>query len=142
MPSTATLAATLRAPQPDDPSARLLLFGIRQMGAHGLDDAAAAHAFVTAFGRGFRRPLLLLRTMMRDLAAVSERVIPVAPWCCPRITGAEATLLAAVARADANPRAANLLLSDLIGRRDASGVLATAKALASAFADLGMPLAG
>lgn len=132
--------STLPALQPQDPGARLLLFGIRQMGMHGLTDACAAHAFLVGFGRGFRRPLVLLRALMRDMAALSERVIPIAPWCCPRMTGTEATLLTILGNVRTKPDTAALLLADLLGVRDATGVLATASALANAFADLGLPL--
>ena len=110
------------------------------MGMHGVDDACAANAFVTAFGKGFRRPLVLLRALMREMAQAAAGPIQIAPWCCPRMTQAETTLLAVLAKASTNPRAAGLLLNDLLGVRDASGVLATARALASAFADLGLPL--
>jgi hypothetical protein len=140
VPPSQTALTTLPALQPEDPGARLLLFGIRQMGMHGLTDACAAHAFVVGFGKGFRRPLVLLRALMRDMATLSERVIPIAPWCCPRMTGTEATLLAVLGRVRTNPESAQLLLADLLGVRDASGVLFTAAALANAFADLGLPL--
>lgn len=138
--STISLAAALPDVQPEDPGARLLLFGMRQMGMHGVEDASAAHAFVIAFGKDFRRPLLLLRTLMLEMSAASSRPIPIAPWCCPRMTGSEAALLAALGRARDNPRAASLLLSDMLGVRDAAGVFATAQALSNAFADLGLPL--
>jgi len=117
-----------------------LLFGMRQMGANGLDDACAARAFVTAFGKGFQRPLILLRTLMMELSAVSARPIQIAPWCCPRMTAGEGAVIAAVGKTMTNDRAANLLLSDLLGTRDATGPVATATALAIAFADLGLPL--
>jgi hypothetical protein len=138
--AAATVTAALPATQPDDPGARLMLFGIRQMGAHGLNDASAAHAFVIAFGKDFRRPLVLLRALMADMAAIADSPIAIAPWCCPRITGAEATLLAVLGRARTNPRASRMLLRDLLGIRDASGVFATARVLANSFADLGLPL--
>ena len=140
MSPAVALTTALPALQPRDPGARLLLFGVRQMGMHGINDACAANAFVTAFGKGFRRPLVLLRALMREMAQASAGPIQIAPWCCPRMTKAEATLLAVLAGAPANPRAAGLLLNDLLGARDASGVLATARALANAFADLGLPL--
>lgn len=135
-----TLSTALPQLQPDDPALRLLLFGARQIGANGLSDACAAHAFVTAFGQGFRRPLLLLRTLMLELSATSSRPIQIAPWCCGRMTPAESALLAVIGKSLTNERAAGLLLADLLGVRDASGPLATATALALAFADLGMPL--
>lgn len=140
MSLSSQLAATLPAPQPDDPGARLFLFGLRQMGAHGLGDACAAHAVVTAFGRGFQRPLVLLRTLVAELSAASARPIQIAPWCCPRMTAAEATLLDVLGRSRDNPVAAALLLGDLLGIREPVGVLATAHALADAFADMGLPL--
>jgi len=140
MSSAQTLAAALPVPQPQDAGARLLLFGIRQMGANGLHDACAAHAFVTAFGKGFRRPLVLLRALMAEMSAASAGPIRIAPWCCPRMTGAEATLLQAIGRARTNPAAATMLLADLLGVREANGVAATAQALADAFADFALPL--
>ncbi len=133
------LAAALPELQPHDAGSRLLLFGVRQMGMHGLHDACAAHAFLVAFGRGFRRPLVLLRTLMNEMARISERPIPIAPWCCPRMTRTEATLLAVLAAVGERPEAAGLLLADMLGVREASGVLMTASALATAFADMGLP---
>ena len=53
MPGAATLAHALPHPLPDDANARLALFAIRRLGAHGLSDAHAAHAFMTRFGEGF-----------------------------------------------------------------------------------------
>ncbi len=126
--------------QPDDPAPRLLLFAFRQMGAHGVDDAAAAHAFVTAFGKDFRRPLVLLRTLMLELSATAQRPLQIAPWCCGRMTGCEGALLAMLDKSLTNAPAAQLLLADMLGTRNAAGPLATATALAAAFADLGMPL--
>lgn len=140
MTATKTLTATLPALQPEDPGARLLLFGVRQMGAHGLHDACAAHAFVTAFGRGFQRPLVLLRALMAEISAASNGPIQIAPWCCPRMTGPEASLLEVLGRARSSPLAANMLLADLLGVREAGSVAATAQALACAFADMGLPL--
>lgn len=138
--SHSILIATLPTSQPDDPAARLLLFGIRQMGAHGLSDACAAHAFVTAFGKGFQRPLVLLRTLVAEMSAASARPIQIAPWCCPRMTAAETAMLAVLARVRTNREAAGLLLGDLLGTRGPEGTLATAHALANAFADMGLPL--
>ncbi|HEY0622201.1 DUF6628 family protein [Sphingomonas sp.] len=140
MTAIATLGHALPRLQPEDPGARLLLFGIRQMGAGGLHDAAAAHAFVTAFGRDFRRPLVLLRSLMAEMSTASAGPIQIAPWCCARMTAAESATLESIARAPHDPARAHLLLADLLGVRQADGVLATAHALANAFADLGLPL--
>lgn len=140
MPPSSQLATALPAFQPDDPAARLFIFALRQMGAHGLHDACAAHAFITTFGKGFQRPLILLRTLVAELSAASARPISIAPWCCPRMTPAEAVLLDVLGRVRSNPDGAALLLGDLLGIRDASGILATGHALANAFADMGLPL--
>lgn len=140
MSATKTLAAALPALQPEDAGARLLLFGIRQMGAHGLNDACTAHAFVTAFGKGFQRPLVLLRALMAEMSAASAGPIQIAPWCCVRMTGPEATLLEVIGRIRTQPARAQMLLADLLGVRDAANIACTAHALANAFADLALPL--
>jgi hypothetical protein len=140
MSATKTLAAALPVLQPEDAGARLLLFGIRQMGAHGLHDACTAHAFVTAFGKGFQRPLVLLRALMAEMSAASAGPIQIAPWCCPRMTGPEATLLEVIGGIRTHPARAQMLLADLLGIRDATSVSFTAHALANAFADLALPL--
>jgi hypothetical protein len=139
-PHPTTLAASLPSPMPGDPNARLLLFAIRRLGAHGLNDAHVANAVFQAFGESFRRPLLLLRTMMADLAHTATCPIAIAPCCCMRMTGSEATMLTIVARAETAPRVAHLLLGDLIGVRRPDGVLASVTALAQAFADAGRPI--
>jgi hypothetical protein len=139
MTALATIGCTLPRLQPEDPGARLLLFGVRQIGAGGLADAATAHAFMTAFGKGFRRPLLLLRTLMTEMSITASGPIQIAPWCCPRMTPAEGTLLDILTDAS-NPGRARVLLADLLGKRDVGGVLTTAMAVAGAFADAGLPL--
>jgi hypothetical protein len=140
MNTLTSLATALPESQPQEAGARLLLFGIRQMGAHGLNDAAAAHAFVTGFGKDFRRPLVLLRALMAEMSSVSAGPIQIAPWCCQRMTGAEATLLDVIALVRTDARRARYLLADLLGVRSANGVLATARALSNAFNDLALPL--
>lgn len=136
-PHPSPLAASLPSAMPGDANARLLLFAFRRMGAHGLNDAHAAQALLQAFGAGFRRPLLLLRAMMADLAHTATCPISIAPCYCRRMTGSEATMLTIVARAETRPETAHLLLGDLIGVRRPDGVLASVTALAQAFADAG-----
>jgi hypothetical protein len=135
-----SLGNALPRVQPEDPAARLLLFGIRQLGAHGLNDAATAHAFITAFGKEFRRPLLLLRTLMAEMSAASSGPIQIAPWCCARMTASEGALIEVVASVERDSERARLLLGDLLGIRRVDGMLATAHALGNAFADSGMPV--
>ncbi len=118
----------------------LLLYGIRRTGAHGLHDAAAAHAYMTAFGREFRRPLLLLRALMAEVSKTSANPIQIAPCCCPRMTSGEAALVDVLGSVETHPERAELLLRDLLGVRHAGGLVATAHLLSLAFRDGGRPL--
>lgn len=122
-------------------NARVALFAMRRMGAYGLADARAAHAMFTTFGERFRRPLILMRALMSDMAATSASPIAIAPCCCARMTSAESALLTILARAETAPETARLLMADLLGLRRIDGVLASATALAVAFADEGRPIA-
>lgn len=137
---TQSLAHNLPHLTPEDDTRRLILFAMRQMGAKGLDDAATAHAFMTHFGRDFRRPLTLMRTLMLEVSRAAAGPIAIAPWCCRRMTAQEATLIAAIERAPGNPDAAGLLLADLMGKRDPAAALPAAQALAFALQDCGRPL--
>lgn len=140
MSSVPATAANLPNPLPTCVNARVVLFAFRRMGAHGLRDAHAAQALLNAFGEGFRRPLLLLRALMADLAAASLCPISIAPNCCVRTTAAESAILTILTRSEAAPETARLLLADLLGTRRVDGVLASATAVASAFADAGRPI--
>jgi len=121
-------------------AARLFLFAVRRMGAHGLNDASAAHAVLRAFGKGYRRPLMLMRAFMADVATHTTVTVPIAPCCFTRITHAEAAMLIVLSRIEHEPAAAALLLADLLGVRRVDGVVASATAVAVAFADAGMPI--
>lgn len=127
---------------PACPNTRVALFAIRRMGGHGLADARAAHALFSTFGEGFRRPLMLLRALMADMAASAAGPIAIAPCCCARMTHAEQALATVLARIEMAPETARLLLADLLGIRRVDGVLASAAAVAAAFADEGRPIAG
>ncbi|MFW2852221.1 DUF6628 family protein [Sphingomonas sp. TX0543] len=140
LPSTALASAALPYPLPPCANARTLLFAIRRMGAHGLSDARAAHAIFTLFRERFRRPLTLLRALMADLAGNAALPIAIAPCCCARMTIAESSLLTIIARVETAPETAALLLADLIGVRRPDSVLASAAAVAAAFADEGRPV--
>lgn len=135
-----TAIAALPHAMPACPNARIALFAIRRMGAHGLHDARVSHALLTAFGQGFRRPLVLLRALMTDLAGTAADTIAIAPCCCPRVTTAERTLLTILARVELTPEASRLLLADLLAVRRVEPVLASAAAVATAFADEGRPI--
>lgn len=134
------LANALPHQRPDDPARRLLLFAIRRTGAHGLNDAATAHTFLSHFGGGFRRPLVLLRTFMMESSRAAARPIVIAPCCCARMTADERVLLDVMRHAIGHPGRARLLLADLLGRRDAESLFDTAALLAIAFDEAGLPL--
>lgn len=138
--ATATVATVLPHALPGCPNARIALFAMRRMGAHGLADARAAHTLFTAFGHGFRRPLVLTRTLMADLAGSATGQIAIAPCCCARMTPAESALLTVLARVEVEPEKAHYLMSDLLGIRRVDAVLASAAAVAAAFADDGRPI--
>ena len=140
VPASFAAKAALPHAMPPCPNARLALFAMRRMGAHGLADALVANAFVGDFGEGFRRPLVLMRAFMADLAGSAAGTISIAPCCCARLTSAEAAVLTVLGRAEIAPEAARLLLADLLGARRVDGVLASATAVAQAFADAGRPV--
>ena len=96
---------------------------------------------LTTFGEGFRRPLVLTRAMMADLAATAVTPISIAPCCCVRVTPAEHAVLTVLNRAETAPGSARVLLADLLGIRHADGVFASVAAVATAFADAGRPIA-
>lgn len=140
MAETTTLAAALPHMLPACPHARIALFAIRRMGAHGLADARASHTLFTMFGQDFRRPLILMRTLMADLAAHASGQIAIAPCCCARMTAAEAALMTILSQMEAAPQKAHFLMTDLLGVRRVDNVLASAAAVSAAFADEGRPI--
>lgn len=119
---------------------RTMLFAMRRMASGGLNDAHAAHALFTVFGRSHRRPMILLRALMAELARSSRNRIMVAPCCCARMTHGEAMLLSAVAVAAVDPRRAHSRLALVLGTSDCLGALTSAQALCQALEDLGRPL--
>ena len=131
--------ARLVTPQPASPDLRLALFTVRRMGAHGLADAHAAWATLSAFGRGFRRPLLLTRALLAELSATARGTIAIAPCCCPRMTGAERALLDLLAAAH-QPDRARPLAQALLGAEAVDHVVAAAAAVSRAYAEAGRPL--
>ena len=126
---------------PTCPNARIILFAMRRMGAHGIGDARVGHLFFSSFGQAFRRPLTLMRTLMIELASGAAGTIAIAPCCCARMTTAEAALLTTLARIETQPDSARFLMSDLLGTRRVEPALMAAAAVAAAFADEGRPIA-
>jgi hypothetical protein len=140
MSDLTTTVAALPHILPACPNARIALFALRRMGAHGLHDARASHALFTAFGQDFRRPLVLMRSLMAELAGTAAGTIAIAPCCCARMTAAERTMLVVLARVETAPETARILLGDLLGVRRVDAVLASVAAVATAFADDGRPI--
>jgi hypothetical protein len=127
-------------PLPYGRSDRMLLFAIRRIAVDGLNDAHAAHAIFAHFGLGYRRPLVLIRALMAEIARASRQIVMVAPCCCQRMTRHEAALLDAIETGLHDSRRANELLGELMGTEHTLGVLTTAQAVAQSFFDLGKPL--
>jgi hypothetical protein len=137
-PETASAALPFAAPV--EPNRRLLLYCLRRMGAHGLNDAHAANAMLGAFGLPYRRPLVMLRVFVQETAQMAGRKISIAGCCCMRMTFDEARLVDAIATAESDIRNAALLLRQAMGTEQSLGALCAAQAVQAAFADLGRPL--
>ncbi|MEJ7927617.1 DUF6628 family protein [Sphingobium sp. AN641] len=119
---------------------RLFLFVMRRMASDGVNDAHAANAMLGAFGKSYRRPLVLMRAMMLEMARASSRRILVAPCCCARMTGDEALVIGAIGTALDDPAAAYRQLAALLGNDHALGALTCLQAVAQSYGDLGRPL--
>ncbi|HEX7741354.1 MAG TPA: DUF6628 family protein [Sphingobium sp.] len=130
----------LARPIPGGYGNRLFLYVLRRMASAGVNDAHAANAMLGAFGRSYRRPLILMRAMMLELARSATRKIMVAPCCCARMTADEAMVMQAVGAALEDPHAAYEQVVTLLGNDDALGALTCLQAVAQAHGDLGRPL--
>lgn len=143
MTEPATSAASLLPHgAPDDSGTRIFLQAVRRIGVGGLGDAHAANMMIGAFGLSFRRPLVLMRALMAELARASQRSIMIAPSCCCRMTVAESMLLRAATISREQPSRSHAILCSLCGIDGAIGILSSAQAVAQAFADLGRPIEG
>jgi hypothetical protein len=138
---TSPISILLPRPAPVLPEQRLLLYAIRRMGAHGLNDAHAANAMLSTFGQSYRRPLILLRAFLAETARASKLKITIAASCCGRMTRDEIILIDTLIMAVSDPHAAHQLLSNCLGTVDCVGALTSAQALNQAFGDLARPLA-
>jgi hypothetical protein len=138
--SEACQETMLLHPVPESPHARLYIYAMRRMAQGGLNDAFAANAMLSLFGTRSRRPLLLLRALMAEMARNSQRQIIIAPCCCRMMTAAERELMLILVAAQDRPRFAHGRICHLLGVEHALGVLSSAQAVAQAFSDLGRPL--
>jgi hypothetical protein len=89
-------ACLLPLPLPDGRTERSVLFAVRRMAAHGVRDVSAAWLILDLFSTGFRRPLVLLRAFMLELAHAATGPIRMAPCCAPRMTEHEGLLMLAL----------------------------------------------
>lgn len=86
----------LPVPYPSSPLEQTMLVLLRRMAIHGLHDAGATMVAIDRFGTGFRKPLVLLRCFLLELATASKRSIAIAPCCAPRMTRDEALMIEAI----------------------------------------------
>lgn len=116
--------------------ARTLLFAIRRMAVHGLHDAFAANALLAAYGMRYRRPMVLLRAVLVDVARTARGNVIVAPCCAPRMTTHEFALLSAIR----DPEEGGLYMDTLLKPHTASIALTTIAALNDTLVEMGRPL--
>ena len=114
----------LPLPLPLDHGQRLTLRCLRRMAAHGIRDAQAALWMFEGFGLQFRRPLVLLRAFVIELAQVSQRRIQLAPCCAMRMTSDEGRIIAILTDPATGPEH----LPSLTGGAEASSPLSLAVA--------------
>ena len=119
----------LPLPLPESRVDRIVLICIRRMAAHGIRDAQAALLTIDTFGVNFRRPLVLLRAFIVELAQTSQRSIRIAPCCAMRMTCDEGLVLAALQFAGSDLPAAEQALTTLLGNCCAGEALSAAAIL-------------
>ena len=124
-----------------EPAHIFFLRVIRLMAIGGVNDARAASMLLNQFGRNHRRPLVLMRAMMLELARTSRRQIKLAPPCCRRITRDEAHILSALGRREDEFNACHYDACALLARDDALGATTCFQAVSACFADLGVAFA-
>lgn len=145
MPAPGPARSCLPFPLPADATQRLVLVALRRMATHGIRDAQVSVLFLDRFGLHFRKPLVLLRAFMVDVAqscraANGNGRIRLAPCCAARMTQDEARLVGILAAAGGNPACAARHLRDLCGAADVGAPLSTARAFNDCLAELGRPL--
>lgn len=125
---------------PFDKFTRIMIFAVRRMAAHGLNDAHAANAMLGIFGLNYRRPLVLLRALMLEMAAQSRRSIMIAPCCCPRMTEDEMRIMCVIGIAENNFADCHALMGILLDSSNCLGPVSSALALSAAMEDYGKAL--
>ncbi|MPT46923.1 MAG: hypothetical protein E2598_00695 [Sphingobium sp.] len=110
------------------------------MAIGGANDARATSIIMGWFGRNYRRPLILMRALMLELARASHRSIQLAPPCSTRITRDEATMLRALGREESQINACHRDACALLATDTALGAATCFQAVSNCFEDLGTPL--
>lgn len=105
----------LPLPLPDGRIERSVLFAVRRMAAHGVRDVSAAWLILDLFSTGFRRPLVLLRAFMLELAHAATGPIRIAPCCAPRMTEHEGLIMLVLFGAAKDLAGAEDALAELTG---------------------------
>jgi hypothetical protein len=121
---------------------RTALFAVRRMAAHGVRDVSAAWLLIDCYSTGFRRPLVLLRAFMLELAHAARAPIRVAPCCAPRMTRDEGLIVAVLRLAASDPAAAGDALAELTQCREVCEPLSAAAVFARATAELALARPG
>lgn len=134
-------ACLLPLPLPDGRIERSVLFAVRRMAAHGVRDVSAAWLILDLFSTNFRRPLVLLRAFMLELAHAAAGPIRVAPCCTPRMTEHEGLIMLALFAAANDMASAGDALTQLTGNTRVFEPLSAAAVFGRAIGE-GLPMKG
>lgn len=124
----------------DSHALKLVLHLVRRMAAHGIDDAHAAQAAFGFFGLGYRRPLILIRALILEMARGSHRRIRISPCCSFQMTDDEALLIDALIHARPQNEIGHWSMRTLLGGANHLPALSAAMACHDALADMGHPV--
>lgn len=127
-------------PLPYEQTQRIMVRCLRRMAVHGLRDAQASLWVFEHFGIHYRRPLVLLRAFVVELAQVSQRRIQIAPCCAMRMTLDEGRIVEILAAAGHDPSCAQRHLRLLTEVENVASLLSLAAAFNDTLAALGKPL--
>lgn len=134
-PRPDTTAATLRMD-----GERLFLLLLRRMVMFGINDATCASVLITAGGTAWRKPLMMMRALVMEVARHSHRKISINPPCAIRTSRDEQAMLRILTVGKADPARSHRDTAVLLGRVDSLSPLGCFYAVADAFSDIGLPL--
>lgn len=125
----------LPLPLPATRIERSVLFAVRRMAAYGVRDVSAAWLVLDLFSTGFRRPLVLLRAFMLELAHAATGPIKVAPCCATRMTEDEGLIMLALFTATSDLASAEDALANVTGTRQVFEPLSAAAVFGQAIGE-------